>query len=67
MQKNAPLADRCEKRVSTSNKTYFTLKAGNHQVIGTSELYDSEAARDNGIAPVQENARTTTVKGHTGS
>lgn len=53
--------------MSTSNKTYFTLKAGNHQVIGTSELYDSEAARDNGIAPVQENAPTTTVKGHTGS
>ena len=67
MQKNAALADRCEKRVSTSNKTYFTLKAGNHQVIGASALYDCEAARDNGIAPVQENGPTATIKDHTGS
>lgn len=27
VQKNAPLADRYEKRVSASNKPYFTLKA----------------------------------------
>ena len=66
VQKNAPLADRCEKRVSTSNKPYFTLKAGNHRVIGTSDLYDSEAARDNGIATEQENSPTTAVKDHTG-
>ena len=56
MQKNAPLADRCEKRVSTSNKPYFTLKAGNHQVIGTSQMYASEQSMAVGIASVKTNA-----------
>lgn len=66
LQKNAPLAGRYEKLLSTSIKPYFTLKAGNHRVIGTSELCDSEAARDDGIASVQKNGPTTTVKDHTG-
>ncbi|MGA9250812.1 MAG: YegP family protein [Roseobacter sp.] len=34
----------------------FNLKASNGQVIGTSEVYSSKAARDNGIASVQKNA-----------
>jgi uncharacterized protein YegP (UPF0339 family) len=32
------------------------LKAGNGQVIGQSEMYSSEASRDNGIASVMKNA-----------
>ena len=32
------------------------LKAGNHQVIGQSQQYESEAGRDNGIESVQKNA-----------
>ena len=34
----------------------FNLKATNGQVIGTSESYESESARDNGIASVMKNA-----------
>ena len=34
----------------------FNLKAGNGQIIGTSELYESEASRDNGIESVKKNA-----------
>ena len=34
----------------------FNLKAGNSQVIGTSESYESAAARDNGIESVKKNA-----------
>lgn len=34
----------------------FNLKAGNGQIIGTSELYESEAARENGIESVKKNA-----------
>ena len=34
----------------------FNLKAGNGQVIGTSELYESEAGRDNGVESVKKNA-----------
>jgi len=34
----------------------FNLKASNGQVIGTSEPYSREAARENGIASVKSNA-----------
>jgi uncharacterized protein YegP (UPF0339 family) len=34
----------------------FNLKATNGQVIGTSELYESTAARENGIESVKKNA-----------
>jgi uncharacterized protein YegP (UPF0339 family) len=56
VKKNAPDDARFERKESKSGKPMFNLLAGNHQVIGTSELYESEAARDNGIASVQKNA-----------
>ena len=34
---------------------YFTLRAGNNQVIGQSQMYASAAARDNGIASCKTN------------
>ncbi len=34
---------------------YFTLRAGNNQVIGQSQMYASAAARDTGIASCQAN------------
>ena len=34
---------------------YFTLKAGNHQVIGTSQMYASASSRDSGIASCKSN------------
>ena len=55
-RKNGPLATSFEKKVSTSNQPYFVLKAANGQVIGKSEMYNSEAGRDNGIASVIENS-----------
>ncbi|MCU7805758.1 MAG: YegP family protein, partial [Candidatus Thiodiazotropha sp. (ex Lucinoma borealis)] len=39
----------------------FNLKAANNQVIGTSESYESVAARDNGIESVKKNAPDATV------
>ncbi len=66
VKKNAPLDDRYEKKVSKDNKPYFVLKAGNHEIIGTSETYSSEAARDNGIASVKSNAPTAGVNDQTG-
>ena len=35
---------------------YFTLKAGNGQVIGNSQMYSTAAARDSGIASCKTNA-----------
>ncbi len=56
VKKNAGNAERYEKKTSTKNQPFFVLKAGNHEVIGTSEMYASESARDNGIASVMRTA-----------
>src|SRR6185437_2355455 len=58
VKKNAPLAERYEKLTSKNGKFYFTIKAANHQVIGNSEMYESEGSRDNGIDSVMRNAPT---------
>lgn len=50
-----------EKKSSTNGKSYFVLKATNGQVIGTSEMYESTAGRDNGIATVKSNAPKATI------
>jgi uncharacterized protein YegP (UPF0339 family) len=56
IKKNAGDADRFERLVSKSGKPYFIIKAGNHQVIGQSQQYESDAGRDNGIESVMKNA-----------
>ena len=56
VKKNAPMAERYENLTSTNDKPYFVLKAGNHEIIGRSELYESEDARANGIESVKTNA-----------
>lgn len=43
----------------------FNLKAGNGEVIATSEVYSSEAAVKNGIASVQKNAVKAPVEDQT--
>ncbi|WP_028296612.1 YegP family protein [Olivibacter sitiensis] len=56
VKKNAAIESRFEKKDSKNGKLYFNLKASNGQIIGTSEMYESEAGRDKGIASVQKNA-----------
>ncbi|MBQ6861831.1 MAG: YegP family protein [Alistipes sp.] len=56
VKKNAPEDGRYERKEAKNGAPYFNLKAGNGQVIGTSEMYSSEAARDNGIESVKKNA-----------
>jgi len=43
----------------------FDLKAGNGEVIATSEIYTSEKACRNGIASVQKNAPVAAVENQT--
>ncbi len=43
----------------------FDLKAGNGEVIATSEVYESEAACRNGIASVAKNAPVANVENQT--
>jgi uncharacterized protein YegP (UPF0339 family) len=45
-----------ERKVSSSDKPFFTLKAKNHQVIGKSGFYKSTAAMEKGIDSVKRSA-----------
>lgn len=62
---NAPLDGRYERKKASNDQHMFNLKAANHQVIGTSELYTSSAGRDNGIESVKMNAPKATVDDQT--
>jgi uncharacterized protein len=62
VRKNGPDAKNHEKKTSSAGQPYFVLKAANGKIIGTSEMYSSEAARDSGIASVQANSPSSTVK-----
>lgn len=61
-RENGPHEARFERKNSVKGDPYFSLKAPNGQMIGTSETYDSEAARDNGIRSVIDNIPSPTVK-----
>ena len=41
---------------------YFNLKSSNGQVIGTSEMYSSTSAMENGIVSVKNNAANATIE-----
>lgn len=62
VQANCGNEGRYESKESANGKYFFNLKAANHQVIGTSQMYASAASRDNGIASVKANGASTTVK-----
>ncbi len=50
-----------DRKTSSNGQYYFNLKAANHQVIGTSEMYTSMGARENGISSVKTNAGTAPI------
>ena len=55
VQKNSAEDGRFARLEGKNKAPYFTLKAGNHQVIGQSQLYETEKSRDNGIKSCQTN------------
>ena len=59
---NAPHDSRYDRKKSTNGKYYFNLEAVNNKVIGTSEMYETAAGRDNGIESVKTNAPTAVIK-----
>lgn len=61
VRKNADDDSKFERKTSSNGKPYFNLKATNGQVIGNSEMYESESSRDNGIESVKKNAPTAEV------
>jgi uncharacterized protein len=54
------MAGKFELKKSKNDKFYFNLLAGNGQIIMVSEMYESKASAQNGIASVQKNAGTAT-------
>jgi len=62
VQQNSPLDERYERKDASDGRPFFNLLAANHQVIGTSQLYQSAANRDVGIDSVKANGATTTIK-----
>jgi uncharacterized protein YegP (UPF0339 family) len=62
VRSNAADKERFELLEAKDGRHYFTLKAGNGQVIGQSQMYKSESGLKNGIASVQDNAPTAEVK-----
>ncbi len=63
VRKNSGDDARYERKRSTNDKHYFNLKASNGQVVGSSEMYESSAAMENGIASVKKNAPDAGVEG----
>jgi len=54
--------NRFERKTSTNDKPYFNLKAINGQIIGSSEMYESTAAMENGISSVKSNAPDASIE-----
>ncbi len=65
VQKNCAADDRYDKKESSNGKHYFNLKAANHQIIGTGQMYATAQSRDDGIKSVMTNGATTTIKDNT--
>jgi uncharacterized protein YegP (UPF0339 family) len=65
VKRNSDLDARFEKKSTITGKPFFVMKAGNHQVIGMSESYISDAACDAGIVSVKKTAGSAAVSGLT--
>lgn len=53
---NATLDSRYERKRTVDGQFMFNLSAANHEIIGTSERYTTEQAREGGIAAVKQYA-----------
>lgn len=51
---------------SSGDQFYFLLKAGNGEIIATSERYSSKGAAESGIESVRVNAPDASIEDETG-
>lgn len=63
VKENASIDTRYERREARDGTLYFVLKAGNGEIVGTSETYGGRSARERGIESVQLNAPAAGVEG----
>ncbi|MBF7686797.1 YegP family protein [Acinetobacter rathckeae] len=62
IQKNSGDDTKYDRLEAKNGKAYFNLKAANHQIIGTSQMYATVASRDHGIESVKKNGPTEKIK-----
>lgn len=62
VQANSPSDSQYDRMTSVAGQPYFNVKAANHQVICTSQMYSSTSARDAGITSVKANGPTKDVR-----
>jgi len=62
VKKNAVDDKRFARKTTAAGKFSFNLKAGNNQIIGTSQSYESEDSRDAGIESVKNTAPSATIE-----
>jgi hypothetical protein len=62
VKENAKKAESFKPLISKKGEPYFVLRAGNNQVIGTSETYSSESAMKNGMESVKKTAPGAAVE-----
>ncbi|MEQ1737512.1 MAG: YegP family protein [Rhodoglobus sp.] len=55
------MAAKFELKKSSNGQFHFNLKAGNGEIIATSEMYNSKDAAKNGIESVKNNAADAEV------
>ncbi len=61
VKKHSQSKDNFEQLKATNGKHYFTLKASNGEIIGTSQMYETKAGMVNGLASVIKNAHNAEV------
>ncbi len=61
VRKNASDDGRFDRKKSVNGKHYFNLKAGNGQVIGVSEMYETESSMKHGLESVKIHAPLATL------
>lgn len=67
VRKNCEDDENYQRLVAKDGSPYFNLCAKNHKVIGTSEMYSTTEARDNGIESVKKHGITLVLVDETSS
>ena len=62
VKKNSQDDNKFERHTAKDGRCYFNLKASNGQIIGTSQMYESENGMENGIESVKNNASGASVE-----
>ncbi|MBN2690830.1 MAG: YegP family protein [Burkholderiaceae bacterium] len=65
VKKNSVLPERFDKQTASDGRAYFTLKAANHQVVGTSPMFGTTEKRDAMLAMAHADAEHATLQDHT--